>query len=214
VYWVGTSLGVDIAPWPSPMRVGIAAFVVGCGVFGLLMALRASLDEIVQAGEWNQLQAEYDALEVELAETNAAWESKYGMLRQDHNLLQAEHKLLLMRKGNPLAGAPDKMVHAKQPEVVLPQKDGALSDAIELMTRAYHKQPWSRDHMVDKNKHGDAAWPTKRWLDARQWLLDAKVLYYVGENGNVPKWTYPDNADAALLAIQSKTVDRHAVMSS
>jgi hypothetical protein len=220
-YWMGDSLGVDIDPWPNPVRVGIAAFVVGCGVFGLLMALRASLDEIVQAGEWNQLQAEYDALEQEHNDSMAAWSNKYQLLQRDLATLQADYKLLLARKG-PLPGSEVKnyvaidaapvqargtLPQVEQPGYVARTKATARGDATTLLERAYHKHKWSRDAMMTDHK-----WNKERWYAARDWLVAAKVLYYDGENGTVPKWVYADDMNQALLAMDRYEVERHGAM--
>jgi hypothetical protein len=214
VYWVGTNLGVDVTPWPNPVRVGVAAFVVGCGVFGLLMALRASLDEIVQAGEWNALQAEYDALEIQAAESDAAWSVKYQALLREHNELRANYRIAVT-KGNPdrvvLPAQPQPV--QRQPQLVLPEKDSALSDAIELMRRAYANQPWSRDYMIGKEL-GSARWGKQRWMDAREHLIKAHVLSYGGANGNVAQWTYPEDMDTALLRLEGRQEEHARVMSS
>jgi hypothetical protein len=222
VYFISETLGIGVRmdPWPNPLRVGMASAAVGVFVFGALMWWRSSLDEAIAEGAFQELEAEVEVLEEMLAEKDAEWKAKYDILLREHNQLRADHRITLGRQATPGRAVmrdeyeQQAIALPARDTLVLPVKDAALSDARELMRRAYTRQPWSRDHMMDKKKMGAGAWNKKRWEDAREHLLSARVLSYPDPNGKVPQWTYPDDLDTALLQLEGKKIDHSRVMSS
>jgi hypothetical protein len=219
-YRVGPYLGLYLPDWPNWVRVGVASCVVGGLVFGGLMFLRSSLDELVEAGEWNALNADYDALEQELADTNAKWQNKYDALYHEYKRIQADYRLNLKAKG-PLQKPLDVVAVESPPALllppvrdtrVLPVNEGAREDAIVLMTRAYNGHPWTRDAVI-KGRDKLPDWGRGRWELARDYLVDAKVLSYGGEKGNVPQWTYEFLEDA-LASLDRRDDDKELFMSS
>jgi hypothetical protein len=207
-----------LEPWPDWVRVGVASCVVGGLVFGGLMFLRSSLDELVEAGEWNAINADYDALELELAEVKAKWQNRYDALDHEYKRLQADYRLNLKAKGplnKPLdvvAVEPVALLPPVHDNRVLPVNEGAREDAIVLMTRAYNGHPWTRDAVI-KGRDKLPDWGRGRWELARDYLVDAKVLSYGGEKGNVPQWMYPNLVDA-LSALDERDNDKYVFMSS
>jgi hypothetical protein len=80
------------------------------------------------------------------------------------------------------------------------------------MTRAYNGHPWTRDAVI-KGRDKLPDWGRGRWELARDYLVDAKVLSYGGEKGNVPQWMYPNLVDA-LSALDERDNDKYVFMSS
>jgi hypothetical protein len=214
IFLVPYQFGFSLAPWPDMARVGLASCGAGLLAFGLLMFLRSSLDEIVEAGEWKELNDDYDALELTLAETTAEWTDKYQLLRQEFSTLQADYNLLLARKGAVPGADKDRYVAPANVKpipstFVSANRPAALDDAIVLLQRGYHGHPWSRDEMMGRHK-----WTKGQWGAAKQWLVDAGVLLYTGDKGNVPKWVYPRDMDVALRMIEARQGDGHKAMDS
>ena len=231
VYFVNKTLGlgVEMAPWPDPQRVGMAAGAVCVFVFGALMWWRSALDEAIAEGAFQELEGQVEALETLLAEQDAEWATKYRMLEREHSQLRADYRILVGKGAGPgrmvaltveeqaFIAPPQRVatpLPAPKETFVAPVVDEALSDAIELMRRAYTGNKWSRDYMTDKRVHKTGAWNKQRWLDARQTLLDARVLSYPDKHEKVPQWTYPDDLDTALSQLEGRKVDRARVMSS
>jgi hypothetical protein len=202
----------DIPPWPDVARVGIASLLVGTIMFGILMWARSSLDEAIDAGEFAELRADYNALEQAKAESDAQWADKYNILVRKHNRLEADHNLLLARKGPLVDGRIENYVVPEPENFVPAEKPQAYTDAITLLERAYHGQGWSRDDMMDEDTMGEARWTKTQWLAARAWLVNAGVLTYTGKKGNVPKWVYPDDMHTALLQIEERQLRSHQAM--
>jgi hypothetical protein len=164
VHGTGHKLGWIVQPWPDGATVAVAAAIVGLLAFGALMLLRASLDEIVQASEWNQAMADIDALRA----ANRGLADKLAVRSEELRQLRAE--LLIASRAQ----------QSRSVQYVAPAAPDTrgIDDARTLLERATRKMDWSRDGMKA------AGWTQPQWELARDTLIAAKLLAY---NGKWPK---------------------------
>lgn len=147
--------------WEDTAIWGICA---GGLAFGILMAVRFSLDEIVEAWEWRRALADLDRLETE----NATLRDRITSLQQDINLDRLQ-----------------RYAQAKVPEPTrvdaMPEtKAQVVIDAEELLTRHFAGKPWARDAM---KKY--AGWTTTRWNVARDQLEAVGVAVTTGKQTQI-----------------------------
>ncbi len=145
-----------VPPWPDPAVVAVAAGIAGLLVFGFLMFLRSALDEIVEAGEWNQVQIELDDLAAQVEDLT----ERLRVANQDKLNLQAELRMIVAQsKGKQTYVAPTD------------ESLTAYRDAATLAERAAAGRKWGRDYM--KTTHN---WGQTKWEQARAVLVAAKVV--------------------------------------
>lgn len=170
------------APWPDPAVLAVAAAIVALLAFGALMLLRASLDEIVQASEWNQAMADMAELEAE----NERLADRLAVRTEELRQLRAE--MLIANRERQTA----KTVQYVAPAA--PDTHG-INDARTLLERATRKMDWSRDGMKA------AGWTQPQWELARDTLIAAKLLAY---NGKQPRLVLSDYEQACSALEQYK----------
>jgi len=168
------NVGWAAQPWPNPAVVAIAAAIVALLAFGALMLLRASLDEIVQASEWNQAMADMAELEAE----NERLADRLAVRTEELRQLRAE--MLIANRERQSA----KTVQYVAPAA--PDTHG-IDDARTLLERATRKMDWSRDGMKA------SGWTQPQWELARDTLIAAKLLAY---NGRQPRLVLTDYEQA------------------
>lgn len=132
----------------------------GAVVFGGLMVLRFSLDEIVEAWEWQRLLADNTAL----VEENDLLRQRIASLEDDINYERLQ-----------------RAVRARVPEPnrvsVMPTVEpSARKDAETLLQRHYMGMSFARDVMGDK-----CGWPPSRWNAAMEILKAAGIAQSVGK---------------------------------
>lgn len=174
---VGMALDFHAAPWPAWESVGVAAGVVAAGVFGWLMFVTASYDELVKSRtvmDWNQLVDQCAALEA----ANRDQLERIALLEQERLTLEAELRIAQNKT------APDRtFVPATSPDLKV------YADALALAERAIGGKPWGRDYM--RKTHG---WGQTRWEKAQAKLVASKIVTY---NGREPVVVSRNRADAA-----------------
>jgi hypothetical protein len=167
------NVGWAAQPWPDPAVVAVAAAIVALLAFGALMLLRASLDEIVQASEWNQAMADMAELEAEnerLADRLAVRTEELRQLRAEMLIANRERQARTVQYVAPAA----------------PDTHG-IDDARTLLERATRKMDWSRDVMKS------TGWTQPQWELARDTLIAANLLAY---NGRQPRLVLTDYEQA------------------
>lgn len=182
VHGLAYNIGWQAQPWPDGAVVAIAALIVGMLAFGLLMVLRASLDEIVQAQEWNQAMADMAELEAE----NARLADRLAVRTEELRQLRAE--MLIVNRTKQSASTVQYVAPAA------PDTHG-IDDARTLLERATRKMDWSRDGMKA------TGWTQPQWELARDTLIAAKLLAY---NGRQPRLVLTDYAQACEALEQYK----------
>lgn len=158
-----------VAGWEGWLEVTKVAGIVGLLVFGLLMLLRAALDEIVQAGDWNQAMQDIEDL---LAENE---QLKTDLTAAQRQAAYAETQLSVMER---------KAVHvdAKVQRVdPAPPLSGKWADAKHLIQRQASGAGWGRDALVA------AGWTPTRWGDAMDILQRARLAVKSGRANVLPK---------------------------
>lgn len=177
-------LGWMAQPWPDGAVVAVAALVAALLTFGVLMFLRASLDEIVQAGDWNRAMADMETLR----EANRALADRLSVRTEELRQLRAE--LLISSRERQTASTVQYVAPAA------PDTRG-IDDARTLLERATMKRDWSREGMKA------AGWTQPQWETARDTLIAAKLLAY---NGKWPKLVVADYEQAcqALEAYKAR----------
>ncbi len=158
----GAAYGIGWTPdaWPDWGRVAIGAGVVGMVVFGGLMFLRSSIDEIMAASDWQRVNADLDAA---IADVEAL---KVALAAERHRASVAElqRDTLAMRN----ARAP---VVAVTPQ---PEDSQVWEDARAMVTRRWNGLKWGRDAMTD------AGWTPTRWAEAMELLKLAQIAVASG----------------------------------
>lgn len=182
VHGVLYRIGWQAQPWPDAAVVAVSALIVALLAFGVLMLLRASLDEIVQASEWNQAMADMAELETE----NQRLADRLSVRTEELRQLRAE--MLIANRERQTA----RTVLYVPPAA--PDTHG-IDDARTLLERATRKQDWSRDGMKA------AGWTQPQWELARDTLIAAKLLAY---NGRQPRLVLTDYAQACEALEQYK----------
>ena len=125
-------------------------------VFGVLMAVRFSLDEIVEGWEWRRALADIERLEAE----NAVLRSRLEALQRDYEHAQLQ---LRARANLPAGNRVDVLPKATT--------DGPVRDAMTLLDYHYAGKPWARDHMRTY-----ANWGRTRWEAALDVLKAAGIV--------------------------------------
>lgn len=174
VHGAGHRLGWIAQPWPNAATVAVAAAIAALLVFGTLMLLRASLDEIVQAREWNRAMSDIDRLQ----SANRQLADRLSVRTEELRQLRAE---LLIDSRERQAAATVQYVAPAAPDT------RGIDDARTLLERATRKMDWSRDAMKA------AGWTQPQWETARDTLIAARLLAY---NGKWPKLVVADYEQA------------------
>ena len=176
-------IGWMARPWPDGAVVSVAALVAALLTFGVLMFLRASLDEIVQAGDWNRAMSDMETLR----EANRQLGDRLNVRTEELRQLRAE---LLIASRERQASTVQYVAPAA------PDTHG-IDDARTLLERATRKQDWSREGMKA------AGWTQPQWETARDTLIAARLLAY---NGKWPKLVASDYEQAcqALEAYKAR----------
>lgn len=171
-------------PWPDAAVVAVAALVTALLTFGVLMFLRASLDEIVQAGDWNRAMSDMETLR----EANRQLADRLSVRSEELRQLRAE---LLIASRERQSASTVQYVSPAAPDT------HGIDDARTLLERATRKQDWSREGMKA------AGWTQPQWETARDTLIAARLLAY---NGKWPKLILADYEQAcqALEAYKAR----------
>lgn len=141
------------------------AGIVALFVFGIIMFLRASLDEIVQAHEWNQAMADLAAADDELTTLRADVET----LTATNRRLESE-LFILQRRQTEQRTSPVQFVARARTD------NPTHADAQQLIERSHRGLAWSRAAMMQ------AGWTKNQWELAQETLIAAGVIVYHGRN--------------------------------
>lgn len=153
LHWIGVLRGWWDEGWPAQMWAYMGlALAVAMVVFGIIQALRASLDEIDRLNEWYHLDQRIAELEGE----NLELDGEIARLRQE----LTEARFVSVRVRRPDVVAVDIDVEREE-----------VSDARTLIQRWGNNVPWTRDQMIEI-----CQWTAPRWVAARQILIDAGVV--------------------------------------
>ncbi len=178
--WHAIAVGVGLTPnvFPADWAVTLAvAAGLALLLFGVLMVLRSSLDEIVEAGEWAALLADMEQLE----QTNATLNETIDALRHQLADTKAELSQQLSQRSS----------HAFVAAAAAADAGRQLPDARTLVERIYRGQNWNRETMQA------AGWTQAKWSAAKETLLAAGVIHYAGRNPQRRTATWAE-ATAAL----------------
>lgn len=132
----------------------------GAVVFGALMVLRFSLDEIVEAWEWQRMLAD----NVALVEENDVLRERIASLEADINYER------LQRAAMARTATPSRV------SVMPTVEPSGRKDAETLLQRYYMGMSFARDEMGNK-----AGWTPSRWNAAMEILKAAGVAQVVGK---------------------------------
>ena len=158
---ISTGLTTSEFPADWPLTAAIAAGL-GLLLFGLLMVLRNSLDELIEAGEWSALNGELE----QMTQTNATLNETIDALR--HQLADTKAELSQQLS--------HRTAHAFIPATPVADAGHQLPDARTLAERIYRGQAWDRSTMQA------AGWTQAKWAAAKDALLTAGVIAYAGRN--------------------------------
>ena len=156
IQFAAVRMGMASRPWPADgwLWLGIAA-CLGLVAFGVIMALRGSLDELVEYGEWASMQGDLDAL----TEENELLRAQVAAARQDAEAYRLEVQQARTAANRAFVEPADT-------------DDGrAYQDAKTLVDRHFGGLAWTRDEMAKV-----AGWTTSRWYKARDLLIAADVV--------------------------------------
>ena len=159
-----------VGGWEGWLEVTKVASIVGLLVFGALMLLRAALDEIVQAGDWNQAMQDIEDL---LAENE---QLKTDLVAAQRATAYAETQLSVMQRKT--AARVDRKLDLVDPT---PPLSGKWADAKHLIQRQASGAGWGRDALVA------AGWTPTRWGDAMDLLQRARLSVKSGRANVLPK---------------------------
>lgn len=169
---LGAAAVVLAGAWLCSLAVAIdwglarsLAGIIGLAVFGLIMFLRASLDEIVQASEWNQAMLDLAAADEEIAALRADNET----LTASNRRLETENFVLQRRQTEQRNGATQFVARARS-------DNPTIADARHLIERSHRGMAWSRATMMA------AGWSKTQWELAQETLITAGVISYRGRN--------------------------------
>lgn len=180
VHGAAYGIGWTPAPWPDWGRVAIGAGVVGMVVFGGLMFLRSSIDEIMAASDWQRINADLDAAIADVEVLKAA------LAAERHRATVAE-----------LARDTFAMRANRAPAVAVtpqPEDSQMWEDARALITRRWNGLKWGRDTMTD------TGWTPTRWAEAMELLKVAQIAVASGRAMVPFDSTVPVQVPLAMLA--------------
>ena len=181
---IGAALGFVESPLPSLENMQLwlmIAAVLGIILFGVLMIVRSSLDELVQYGEWQAMAAEIEELEQQVSELETELEAVQLSHQNAIDSLADARRALHQN----MAVASTKYRAPEQPTEPPVQRDARW-----LLKLAYGGSKWGRDYIV--KTYDD--WTPTRWTAARNILEEARIARTVG---NRTELLYGDEATAA-----------------
>jgi hypothetical protein len=143
----------------SALDTAIWGLCAGGLMFGALMVIRLSLDELHQAWEWQRMIADLDSM----ANENATLRDRIASLERDINYER------LQRSARAQVPEPRRVD-------VMPAVDGARRDAETLLQRHFMGVSFARDVMVS-----NAGWTPTRWNEAMEILKAAGIAVTNGK---------------------------------
>jgi hypothetical protein len=166
--------------WPVTLLLAGALAMLA---FGMLMFIRSSIDELIDAQDWHEMRTLIEQLE---AETQSLAEANEGLRYQ---LADAKAQLLQDRRMRS-AGA------YVAPTATPPAFAAIQPDANELAERLYRGMAWGRTDMQA------AGWTQSKWATAKAVLVDACVIAYAGKTPQRIAATYSEAVDRLTIYAQ------------